>query len=105
MDRTIPEKQIIAVTSAINNIGPGAVAEKLFRENILPGRDAEASRSILVARFAAAVSPTRTVNDWYTVALYSGITDQLMPEAENTAYTELLLQSVGVPYSFTSAIR
>lgn len=106
MNKYISEKQLVAAIGAINAMGPSPISERIFRENIIPGHEKEAARSIAIANFVAKVSPTRFTCDWYTVALFSsGISHILMPDAENDAYTELLLQSTGIPNRYTVAIR
>lgn len=106
MTRHIPEKLLVATINAINAMGPTPLSEKIFRENIIPGHDKESRRAIAIANYVSLISPARHVCDWYTVALFStGVSPILMPDAGNDAYTELLLQSCGIPSCYTTAIR
>lgn len=106
MTKIIPEKLLVAAVNAINAMGPTPLSEKIFMENIVPGYEKEARRSVAIANYVALVSPTRLKCDWYTVALFSiGTPKILMPEEDKVSHTEFLLQSCGIPSRYTAAIR
>jgi len=105
MDKRIPEKQLIAAICAISAAGKGIVSERIFKENIMPGEETSAARSIAMADFISRVAPTRYVNEWYTVALMKGALDSMIHGDENNLYMEMLLQSAGISRKFIMALK